>query len=842
MIPWVISPYSFDGSVVRFEKLVRKLKEKGLKSVLLADKNFHAAVQFNELMRREGLIPVHGLWRGERVLVALSRRGFDSLVRLYNGEDERLEDVVAFDVKDLKPIRYLEPQERDAYVFMRNVFGLEAEEGQGFEGELEDISSLLGTGSYDLRVKQKLPSPPPDWYERLRAKAFEMGPEYVERFEREREVIERKGLGGYIHTVERIVETARKLGIGVGPGRGSAVGSLFVYLCGITDVDPLKHGLLFERFVNEERNEPPDIDVDVEDRKRKELIRELSKQFHVYQISTFGTLGEKSLRNFEAYLEGYPEVRKKRIAEAVLGLPIHRSVHAAGIVVSEEPLSVPFRMEEGIPILDYDMYSLEILGIVKTDVLGLRTISFVKDIGTNVTNFDDEATYEMIARGETLGVFQLESLNARRLCRKISPKDMEDLSVLLALNRPGPLMSKLDELYRTPKGIPRILREMFPETKGVPVYQEQLMVLSMFAGLTGSEADTLRRAIAKKEREKVEELLEKLKKGLEEKGVEDVESLLKVFLNFSAYAFNKSHSVAYARLTYQTAYLKEHAFEEFFKKFFEYNSSSSEDVFLAVQELRRKGYRVLPPDVNFSGKTLVFNGKDIVLPLTLVKGVGENHVEEITRARPIKSVGDLLKKVKGIPRNVVENLIAVGAFDALYEDRSQALEELSRGAEIDEDLLEIRSLFGEKLERKRGRTKEWEKNLLEERGLGFPLSPSGEELHTFYASLSDVFTLGMVLPVAVKKVTGTFISDGLSVCKLEGEIPEGVWVVLLSPDKKIVKIWPFDEKKMFVYTVKAPARLEKGGKNEVTVVLKSGRAQRFEGFRPLCDEYFYKML
>jgi len=217
-------------------------------------------------------------------------------------------------------------------------------------------------------------------------------------------------------------------------------------------------------------------------------------------------------------------------------------------------------------------------------------------------------------------------------------------------------------------------------------------------------------------------------------------------------------------------------------------------------------------------------------------------VEEITRARPIKSVGDLLKKMKGIPRNVVENLIAVGAFDALYEDRSQALEELSRGAEIDEDLLEIRSLFGEKLERKRGKTKEWEKNLLEERGLGFPLSPSGEELHTFYASLSDVFTLGMVLPVAVKKVTGTFISDGRSVCKLEGEIPEGVWVVLLSPDKKIAKIWPFDEKKMFVYTVKAPARLEKGGKNEVTVVLESGRTQRFEGFRPLCDEYFYKML
>lgn len=245
------------------------------------------------------------------------------------------------------------------------------------------------------------------------------------------------------------------------------------------------------------------------------------------------------------------------------------------------------------------------------------------------------------------------------------------------------------------------------------------MNLAMLAGLSGAEADVLRRAIAKKEKEKMEPLLERLKEGLVEKGVEDVDLILKILLNFSSYAFNKSHSVAYAHLSFQTAYLKVHFFEEFFKRYFEYNIGDSEKVFLAVQELRSEGYEVFPPNVNVSGKYPVFRENKVYLPLTAVKGVGESMVEEIEKNRPIDSVRRL-QEVRGIPRNVLENMISAGAFDELYESRAQAFEELNR--KVDSDILKIRELFGEKIEQKSG-VKPADLCELEEKSLGFPLTP-----------------------------------------------------------------------------------------------------------------------
>jgi DNA polymerase-3 subunit alpha len=840
MIPWVISPYSFDGSVVRFEKLALLLKSKGLKSVILADRNFHAAVKFNTIMRKHGLIPVHGLWKGGRIFVARNREEFDRLVRYYSGETHELEDIPVFHESELTPVRYLDVYEKKASIFMRKVFELD-EDVQGFPEKCEDVADALNAEAYDLRVNHRFPTPPKNWNELLIKKAEPLGEEYVSRLKRELEVIKRKGFTPYIYTVEKVVEIAKKMGIKVGPGRGSAVGSLVAYLCGITEVDPIKYDLLFERFLNEERQEPPDIDVDVEDRRRKDLIKELSKSFQVYQVSTFGNLTEKSLKNLiNSVLPDASLEEKNEIYKIVYGLPHHPSVHAAGVVISENPLPLPTRTEEDIPITDYDMYDLQEIGVVKIDILGLKTISFIKDFKKEIFDYSDEKTYHLISKGKTLGVFQLEGLQARKLCRRISPRNMDELSILLALNRPGPLRSGLDVMFSNPKNVPEFFRKTFPETRGVLIYQEQIMRLAMFAGLSGTEADILRRAIAKKEREKMEPLLEKMKKGLLEKGMENAEQILEILLNFSSYAFNKSHSVAYAHITYQTAYLKVHHLEEFFKLYFAYNSSDTEKIFLAVQELRSEGYRVHPPDINTSGKELVFHGKDVYLPLTVVKGVGATLVEQIEKIRPINSVRELQERVTGVPRNVVENLITAGAFDKLYENRKLALEELNK--KVEKDILEIRSLFGEKVEQESSTVKIGDITELEEKSMGFPLTPVHEVPTGLFARIADVFTYGRILPVLVKRVSRNIVTDGLSVCRLRTDVPDGVHLVLLSPLQKIIKIWPFNENTRFVYRVDPTATLEKAGQNEITEVLKNGAVVRYEGYRPLTDEYRYRIV
>lgn len=830
MIPWIISPYSFDGSVVRFEKLVSVLKKRGLKSALLADRNFHAAVKFNTIMREHGLIPVHGLWWKDRVFIARNRREYDLLVRLYNGEKVNVDELPSFKTEELVPVRYLEAEEKAASLFMRKIFGLD-EDIRGFPEKCEDVSEIVKAEPYDLRVEQKFPDPPENWYRNLRERASRMGEKYLERLERELETIEKKGFSSYIYLVEEIVKTARKLGIKVGPGRGSAVGSLVVFLCGITEIDPLKHDLLFERFINEERIEPPDIDVDVEDRRRKELLKELSKRFYVYQVSTFGNLAEKSLKNLIGSTS-------RRMYEILYGLPHHPSVHAAGVVISERPLPIPFRLEEEISVTDYDMYDLDRIGVVKIDILGLKTLSFVKDFNRKTFDYSDEKTYHIISKGKTLGVFQLEGLQARRLCRKISPGNLEELSVLLALNRPGPLKSGIESMYVSSKSVPESLKKLFPETRGVVIYQEQIMNLAMLAGLSGAEADVLRRAIAKKEKEKMEPLLERLKEGLVEKGVEDVDLILKILLNFSSYAFNKSHSVAYAHLSFQTAYLKVHFFEEFFKRYFEYNIGDSEKVFLAVQELRSEGYEVFPPNVNVSGKYPVFRENKVYLPLTAVKGVGESMVEEIEKNRPIDSVRKL-QEVRGIPRNVLENMISAGAFDELYESRAQAFEELNR--KVDSDILKIRELFGEKIEQKSG-VKPADLCELEEKSLGFPLTPQKDVPKGLFGSIADVFTYGRVLPVLVKKISENVITDGVSACRVKEKIPDGLHLVLLSPLHRIMRVWSFDENTRFIYRMNHPAKLEKAGKYEITEILKDGQLKRYEGYRPSGDEYRYRIL
>jgi len=852
MIPWIISPYSFDGSVVRFEKLVERMKELNLKSVLLADRNFHAAVKFNKILRREELIPVHGLWIEDKVYVARSRKGFESLVRFYNRWDSKLEDVVVLEVENLKPIRYLTPDEKIGYKFMCVLFGNSADESQIMEGHFDEICDVVSADAYDLMVEQTLPDPTPDWKERLEGKAKSLGKVYLDRLKKELSLIEKKGFERYFWIVKEIVETARRMRIDVGPGRGSVVGSLVAYLMGITSIDPLKYDLLFERFLNEGRKEPPDIDIDIEDRFRKDLIQKLSERFFVAHVSTFGNLMERSLRReIERLMRDEPTWKKKKVFKIVEGLPHHRSVHAAGIVLSTNRMLLPLVPDEDFPIIEYDMDSLSSIGVVKIDILGLRTLSFLRDIrkeaGVEKIPDDDERTYRLISEGRTGGIFQLESFEARKLCRKIRPKNMEDLSLVLALNRPGPLKSRIDDEYVKRKMSKSFSHQYLPETFGLPIYQEQVMRIAMdLAGFSPSEADTLRKAMSKKDPEVAEPLMRKMRENLVSRGFgrEEAKELVSTLYNFSSYAFNKSHSVAYSRISYWLSFFKEHFPEVFFKYLLIYNSGDPQKVFLIVQELRYMGFEVLPPDVNLSGEFPYISEKKFYLPLTVIKGVGRNLAEEIRRKAPYKSVWDFRERIRSIPMKVLENMVSAGAFDEIHGGRFEAMKAFKERK--DEVFDKVHELFGNKVEKKIRKEEKWEVNLLEISSLGFPLTPSSNIVDSDLPRIVDVFSKGMVFPVVASTVVDKVISDGVSVCEIDKKLDKGVWIVVLDPSGKVLQARKKESVKKIVYELDLLGEpeeiLEDGGRLEETVLKINGKRIKIHQVRPKLDTFSPKMI
>lgn len=851
MIPWIISPYSFDGSVVRFENLVKRMKELNLKSVLLADKNFHAVVKFNNILRKEGLIPVHGLWIHDKVYVARSRKGFENLVKFYNKWDNKLEDVIVLEVKKLKSVRYLTADERIGYEFMCALFGKKADESQIMKGNFDEICDLIEAENYNLVVEQILSDPEPNWKKYLENKAKNLGKVYLERLRKELSLIEKKGFIKYFWVVKEIVETAKKMNISVGPGRGSAVGSLVTYLLGITSIDPLKYGLLFERFLNEGREDPPDIDIDIEDRFRKDLIQELSKRFFVAHISTFGNLMEKSLkREIEKLMKDEPSWKKKKIFEIVEGLPHHRSIHAAGIVLSTNRMLLPLVPNEDFPVVEYDMDSLASIGVTKIDILGLKTLSLIRDIKeeTKVEKIpDDEKTYRLISEGITGGIFQLESFEARKLCRKIKPKNIEDLSLVLALNRPGPLKSKIDDEYVRRRMKKELFYQYLPETFGLPIYQEQVMKIAMeLAGFSPSEADALRKAMSKKDPKTAEALFKKMKENLISRGFgrEESKELVNTLYNFSSYAFNKSHSIAYSHISYWLSFFKKHFPEVFFKYLLVYNSGDSKKIFIIVQELRYMGFEVLSPNVNFSGVFPHISEKKFYLPLTIIKGVGKNLAEEIRKKAPYKSIWDFKEKIKGIPAKVLENMIAAGAFDEIHGGRFEVMKVFKERS--DEVFDKVHELFGNKVKKKTRKEEKWEVNLLEISSLGFPLTPSSDILDSDLPKLVDVFSKGMTLPVKVSVIVDKVVSDGITVCEIDKKLDKGIWITILSSSGKVLQAKKQKDVKKIVYELDLlgdPEEiLENGGKLEETILRIDGKKLKIRQVRPKLDTFSLKMI
>jgi DNA polymerase-3 subunit alpha len=589
---------------------------------------------------------------------------------------------------------------------------------------------------------------------------------YKERLEFEITMIDKMGFAGYFLIVSDFIRYAKERGIPVGPGRGSAAGSLVAYSLRITDLDPLPYNLLFERFLNPERISMPDIDVDFCQDRRDEVLKYVTDKYgqdHVTQIITYGTMLAKGVIRdvgrvldipyaecdklaklvpnklnitLKEALEQEPKLREitkkePRMAELMdialhlEGQVRHASKHAAGVVISEEPLTeyVPlFKTPKDEITTQFDMNGVEKIGLVKFDFLGLRNLTVIRKAEDMINQrlqkaplaraepftvsripFDDGRTYELLGRGETAGIFQLESSGMRDIIIKMKPQCFEDLIALVALYRPGPLGSGMvDDFIKRKKGSTKITYELpqlepiLKDTYGVIVYQEQVMQLaSALAGYSLGEADLLRRAMGKKKPEEMAKQKERFMRGAGEKKVPKAkaEKIFDLMAKFAEYGFNKSHSAAYALISYQTAFLKAHYPVEYMAALLTSEVQDTDKVVKYIYEAREMGIHILPPDVNESRwdfTVVEAHERDTVEPgstigrvrfgLAAVKNVGISAIEAMIEAREAKeaftSLADFCKKVdqRRVNRRVIEALIKCGAFDGTGARRAQMMD------------------------------------------------------------------------------------------------------------------------------------------------------------------------
>jgi len=599
--------------------------------------------------------------------------------------------------------------------------------------------------------------------------------EYAERLDREIQMIQKMKFSGYFLIVWDFIRYARAQGIPVGPGRGSAAGSLVGYSMAITDIDPLQYGLLFERFLNPERVSLPDIDVDFCMNRRGEVIQYVTEKYgreQVAQIITFNTLGARAaIKDVGRVLEmpfadveritrmvpnilniklhdamdqepGFGEAAKKdarvdevlKVALRLEGLARNCSVHAAGVVISPQPLKelVPlYKTNRDEIVTQYDMGGLEKLQLLKMDFLGLTTLTLIQDAlrliekrhGVTLVPedlpLDDKGTYEIFSRGFTSGVFQFESGGMRDILRRYQPSRLEDLTALNALYRPGPLQGGMvDDFIERKWGRRAVqydlpeLKELLEETYGVIVYQEQVMQISnRIAGYSLGEADLLRRAMGKKKPEEMAKQRERFINGALERGFpqKKVEKIFDLMEQFAGYGFNKSHSAAYAYLAFVTAYLKAHYPVDFMAALLTSETGNTAKVVKYINECREMGITILPPDVNHSDWGFTPDGESIRFGLGAVKNLGQSAVEAIGKARVelgrFRSLHQFCEKVDlgSVNRRMIESLIRAGAVDSLAGTRCQKIAALDGAMESGQRAWRDREsgqvgLFGEVME------------------------------------------------------------------------------------------------------------------------------------------------
>jgi DNA polymerase-3 subunit alpha len=579
---------------------------------------------------------------------------------------------------------------------------------------------------------------------------------YQLRLDYELEVMIKMGFPGYFLVVADLCRHAREVGIRVGPGRGSAAGSLVSYALGITFLDPIHHGLLFERFLNPERISMPDIDLDFDERRRSEMIQYATTKYgedRVAQIITYGTIKSKQALKDSTRVLGYPyaigerltkalppavmgkdislagifDVQHDRYSEAsefrtiyesepdakrivdtargLEGLKRQWGVHAAGVILSKEPLLdiIPIhrRDADGAIITQFDMGACESIGLLKMDFLGLRNLSVLDDCLLNITanrgttvdldllTLDDPLTFELLGRGDTLGVFQLDGGPMRALLRQMSPDSFEDISAVIALYRPGPMGVNAHTDYADRKNkrqkvdpihpeLAEPLAEILGDTYGLIVYQEQVMAIAQkVAGFSLGRADLLRKAMGKKNKDILDKEYVNFEIGMKANNFSKaaIDKLWETLIPFSDYAFNRAHSAGYGLVSYWTAYLKANYPAEYMAALLTSVRDDKDKSALYLNECRRMGIKVLPPDVNESQSDYTPLGTDIRFGLTAIRNVGEGVVASIVTNRKVKgryaSFGDFLAKVDAqvCNKKTIESLIKAGAFDSLNHSR-----------------------------------------------------------------------------------------------------------------------------------------------------------------------------
>ncbi len=586
-------------------------------------------------------------------------------------------------------------------------------------------------------------------------------PGLEERLNYELRVIKQMGFAGYFLIVKDFIDFAKNKDIPVGPGRGSVGGSLVAYCLGITNMDPIKYGLLFERFLNPERISLPDIDIDFSDRERDRIIRYVIHKYgedNVAQIITFGTMAARAvirdvgrvldipysdvdriakmipwvpdmtlkraleqntgLRNL---VKGDPQMERLISYSRVLeGLCRHASTHAAGVVIAPQALTeyVPlYKGSKGEITTQYDMKNIEEIGLLKMDFLGLTTLTVIDDtlkmlreennlvLDIDSTPLDDKSTFELFSRGETVGIFQFESSGMRDYLCKLRPESLDELTAMNALYRPGPLDSHMtDEYIDRKRGLKKItyehplLEPILKETYGVIVYQEQVLkIASDLAGYSLGKADILRKAMGKKKAELMVQQREEFKKGAKAAGIkpEVADRIFGLMATFGRYGFNKSHSAGYAYVAYQTAYLKAHYPVQFMAATMSSEMGNSDRIVTLMEECKRMGVEVLPPEINESLGRFQVVGEKIRFGLEGVKNVGHGAIEAIVEARKrigrFESLFQFCAEVDlgAVNKRVIESLIQAGAFDSVSGHRAQLMASLdvatSYGQAIQED-------------------------------------------------------------------------------------------------------------------------------------------------------------
>ncbi len=613
-----------------------------------------------------------------------------------------------------------------------------------------------------------------------------IGAEVRERSEFELGVISSMGFPGYFLVVADFINWAKSNGIRVGPGRGSGAGSIVAYALRITDLDPLEHGLLFERFLNPERISMPDFDIDFDERRRGEVIRYVSDKYgddRVSMIVTYGTIKAKQAVKDASRILGYPFAMGDRITKAmpaavmgkdvplgeifnpehkrfgeggefrslyesdqdvkqvvdtargIEGLKRQWGVHAAGVIMSSEPLIdvIPLmrRPQDGAIITQFDYPTCESLGLIKMDILGLRNLTILDDALINIERnrgetvvvedlaLDDPATYQLLSRGDTLGVFQLDGGPMRALLRLMRPDSFADISAVLALYRPGPMGADSHTNYALRKNgkqeitaihaeLAEPLAEILEPTFGLIVYQEQVLaIVQKVAGYSLGQADLLRKAMGKKKREILDAEFVPFEAGMNANGYSRpaIKALWEILVPFSDYAFNKAHTAAYGLVSYWTAYLKAHYPAEYMAALLTSVKDDKDKSAIYLNECRRMKIQVLPPDVNESEATFTPVGNDIRFGLTAIRNVGANVVDAVVVARREQGrytdFNDFMGKVPALVCNkrVIESLVKAGAFDemkhrrralvAIHETAVDQYVDIKRNEAIGQD-----SLFG----------------------------------------------------------------------------------------------------------------------------------------------------